>query len=304
MTDHSLAPEAKGTSDPDLKRPRVRWGVRHFFYAMLVMLVSQGILTTIISAIYVTSQSTEAIMDPNAADKMVTEMLNFMISGPMLFLSSLLMYLSWGSVVWFASARRGYNAFSKDYWAKFKWRRDIFIAIGVTILLRCVELLVTNGLNWFGVDMRGASNGAFLLEQPTIWFVLNAILVACFLAPLFEELLFRGLLLQGLLRLGQKMKHREKGTFASGLFRFLGRYKNAIAVLLSSFMFGMMHFQGVEYFGHFFVIFWTALVGVTMALLVLKTKRLGPAILTHIFYNTSGIVLMVITVGLNAGTGM
>lgn len=304
MTDSNLVPEAKGTTDDALKRPRVRWGLQHFFYAMVALLISQGIFTLIVGGIYVARQPTEAIMDPNAADNMVTGLLNFMISGPMLFASSLLMYLSWGAVVWFASARRGYNSFLKDYWLKFKWRRDILIAIGATIVLRVLELLVANSLNWLGVDMRGASNGAYLLEQPTIWFVLNALLVACFLAPLFEELLFRGLLLQGLLRLGQKMKHRDKSKFAAGILRFLGKYKNVLAVLLSSVMFGMMHFQGTEYFGHFFVIFWTALVGVVMSLIVLKTKRLGPAILSHVFYNTSGIVLMVITVGMSAGTGV
>lgn len=304
MTDSNLVPTTKGTPDDDLKRPRVRWGVKHFFYAMLALLGSQGIFTLIVGAIYVARQPTEAIMDPQAVENLTTGLLNFMISGPMIFASSLLMYLSWGAVVWFASARRGYNSFLKDYWMKFKWRRDILIAIGVTLLLRVLELVVANGLNWLGVDMRGASNGAFLLEQPTIWFVLNALLVACFLAPLFEELLFRGLLLQGLLRLGQKMKHRERGQFASGLLRFLGKHKNTLAVFLSSVMFGMMHFQGTEYFGHLFVILWTTFVGLVMALIVLKTKRLGPAILAHIFYNTSGVVLMVLTVGMSAGAGV
>lgn len=88
------------------------------------------------------------------------------------------------------------------------------------------------------------------------------VLVVGVLAPVVEEVLFRGVLLHALL---------ERWSFWP-------------AALLTSVLFGGMHFVGAISGGHLVVVATTTF-GIVLALLVRRTGRLFPAMLTHAAWN-------------------
>jgi len=91
-------------------------------------------------------------------------------------------------------------------------------------------------------------------------------------APVVEELFFRGLLLRGLRR----------------------RLPDAVAITLSSVLFGLAHFQGVSAGGLVLVVSLFAF-GVVLAVLAVRTGRLGPGIWAHAAFNAFTVVVLVAT---------
>ena len=90
-------------------------------------------------------------------------------------------------------------------------------------------------------------------------------LMATFVAPVVEELFYRGLLLRAAAR------------------RFGARW----AVLGSSVVFGMSHFQLVQFPGLF-------VFGVVLAVLALRTGRLGASIAAHVAFNAVAVIGLVL----------
>jgi membrane protease YdiL (CAAX protease family) len=92
----------------------------------------------------------------------------------------------------------------------------------------------------------------------------------CVLAPLVEELFFRGLLLRSLL-----------GICAADLG--LGRAAVPVAVVVDGLVFGLAHFEGLQF---------TALAGfgVLVGAIVTRTGRLGTGICAHAAFNAAAFV--------------
>jgi len=93
-------------------------------------------------------------------------------------------------------------------------------------------------------------------------FAVLAVLVT-FLAPIIEELFYRGLVLRSLER----------------------RYGSTAAVVLSSAWFGASHFQVVQFPALF-------LLGVVLAVLTVRSGRLGAAVVAHVVFN--GITMAIL----------
>lgn len=83
-------------------------------------------------------------------------------------------------------------------------------------------------------------------------------------APLVEELFFRGLLLRAL----------------------LGRTPVPVAVVISALLFGLAHFEAVQFAG-------LAAFGVILALLAWRTGRLMPGIGAHAAFNMAAVFSVV-----------
>jgi uncharacterized protein len=96
-------------------------------------------------------------------------------------------------------------------------------------------------------------------------------------APIGEEVLFRGLLLQAL--------HRRWGVVP--------------AVVVSAVLFGLVHAQPGR--GGVVLVIGTGLFGLVLAVLVLRSGRLGPALVGHAVYN--GLVVLLLAVALTADPG-
>jgi len=91
-------------------------------------------------------------------------------------------------------------------------------------------------------------------------------------APVVEELFFRGLLLRGLRR----------------------RMPDAVAMALSSLLFGLAHFQGASAGGLILVVSLFAFGGV-LAVLAVRSGRLGPGIWAHAAFNAFTVIVLLAT---------
>lgn len=119
------------------------------------------------------------------------------------------------------------------------------------------------GLNKPVKHLFGAAHGAT--------FVLLAVMTV-FLAPIFEEWLFRGVLFR---------------TLDDGFRRVLPKLGTVAAVVVSACLFALAHAEGLQFVG-------LALFGVVLALVLLRTQRLAPSILTHMSFNAVAMVGLVV----------
>jgi membrane protease YdiL (CAAX protease family) len=95
-------------------------------------------------------------------------------------------------------------------------------------------------------------------------------------APLFEELFFRGVLLRGLLALWANWR---------------GALGIACAVLADGTLFGFAHLGTDEWIQ----LPGLASVGVVLAVLAVRTRRLGPSIVTHASFNALAVYVYVVS---------
>jgi hypothetical protein len=96
------------------------------------------------------------------------------------------------------------------------------------------------------------------------------IVMTMFVAPIMEEWLFRGVLFRAL------SEGSRRGSRASVVF----------AVLFSAALFALAHGEPLQFAGLF-------LLGIVLATLVWRTKRLIPSIVTHISFNGVAIAALV-----------
>jgi CAAX protease family protein len=96
-------------------------------------------------------------------------------------------------------------------------------------------------------------------------------LMTVFLAPLFEEWLFRGVLFRAL---------------AEGTHGVTRRSAVVIAVVVSAALFGLAHGEPLEFAGLFAL-------GIVLAIVAYRTKRLVPSYLTHAAFNATAFVMVI-----------
>jgi membrane protease YdiL (CAAX protease family) len=97
------------------------------------------------------------------------------------------------------------------------------------------------------------------------------IIMTVFLAPVIEEWLFRGVILRSI---------AENGHFSSP------RVASVVGVVTSAVLFALAHGEPAQFAG-------LAFLGVVLAVLVLRTRRLVPSIITHMSFNAVAIVALI-----------
>ena len=97
------------------------------------------------------------------------------------------------------------------------------------------------------------------------------IVMTMFLAPIMEEWLFRGVLFRAI---------------NEGASRMDSRRALVLAALVSAALFAAAHGEPVQFLGLFFL-------GIVLALLVWRTKRIIPSIITHMSFNGVAIAALV-----------
>ncbi|MHB8243872.1 MAG: CPBP family intramembrane glutamic endopeptidase [Acidimicrobiales bacterium] len=102
--------------------------------------------------------------------------------------------------------------------------------------------------------------------------VVIAVLI-CLGSPIVEELFFRGLVLRALL----------------WRFRSIGSpLAPALSIVATGLFFGLVHFEALQFLG-------LAGFGVALGVLAYRTGRLGPSIVAHMAFNTSTVIVFVLT---------
>ncbi|WP_314505840.1 type II CAAX endopeptidase family protein [uncultured Microbacterium sp.] len=150
---------------------------------------------------------------------------------------------------------------------------DLLWGVGLGLILRMVQ-------GWLAVATGGS--GA-LPSYPSIGgslpsgFVFSDVLAPVVIAPVLEEFFFRGVVLVSLYRL----LRRPVGAVMAG----------AVSVVVSAGLFVMLHsLDGALSVDEVISL---ALLGVVCGALVMLTGRIWPAVLTHVVYNGSFVVLAV-----------
>lgn len=297
-----------GDSKPYLKSTKKRWGLIEVFNSVVILICLQIVfsLYLILKSI---RESIGAGIDSNDINALTAAATKSATDGPNLFISSVLMYAAWLLMMWYSSSKRGHKSWAKDFWLKFNFKKDILIGAGLAAALTGIQMGLSALLTAAGVDLTGSDNAAVILNQEGVWFFIMTFGVACLVGPIMEEFFFRGFLLQGLVRHFRRGNvDRPRSAFGATILnnfapifngylvfrKWCYKHKYILSAIISSVFFGIMHFQGVNNFGNWYVVAITGTLGFIFALCTLKFRRLGPAIFAHIFFNTFGVVLSLI----------
>ncbi|MGV8847841.1 MAG: CPBP family intramembrane glutamic endopeptidase [Propionicimonas sp.] len=244
-------------------------------------------------------------------DAVLKDMTALLTGGPGVLMGGLTMWAAFFLAPWLATRRKGLKSLVADFGFRFHWRRDLLLGVGFAAGLRLVEFAVTTALTAAGVNMSTAGNSNMITDLPGLWLFIDAIVVAAIGAPIFEELFFRGLVFGAFLKNFTRDQdgaqpqtlvgawttaHLSRLWAGWALFRrFLYRWRVPLSVLGSSLLFGILHYQGSNTFGSWFVVGSTTSIGMFLAVVRYRTGRLGTAICTHVLFNASGVVLALLS---------
>lgn len=283
------------------------WGLRNVFYSLIGFLLVEVAVSLAVVTFAIAKASPADRLDPSKLSTLFTKVLTEPL---ILFGVQFSMYLAWVSFMFFATRFQGLKSFRKDFWLKFRWY-DLPLGAGIAWGLIALEtfILWVLPVAFPHLDMKGTNNGAFLQSQTGVAFYLIAIGIGGIAGPFFEELYFRGFIMQGFIRYFRKgLRTKPISRFGlrvsasnPSLYAFyvkskfwMYKHKYLLAIILSSVAFGAMHFQGTQHFGQWLVVILTGLIGVVLAWIAIKTKRLGLGIFVHVFFNTTSLLLPII----------
>lgn len=261
-----LVPATPTTPTPEdaaTLRKRIRTGV---IAGILLAIFLPAI--PIVFALFASISADPTVIDNQESLTRLTETL--MSSGAIIFVSILCTWF--GLLAGVRLASRQYPGGWKTLvsW-KFDWKRDILIAASFTIVARGIEFGVSKLLESFNIKTEELSNANFIQDLSGGW--LAAVLLAAAIgAPIVEEIFFRGMFLQ---------------------YFFPPARAHAMVVpgiITTSIIFGFMHLQGTLG-ASVYTVATTAIIGAALAIIVVKTRRLGSTILSHMLFNTSGVIL-------------
>jgi uncharacterized protein len=155
-------------------------------------------------------------------------------------------------------------------------KRDWAWGAMFAVLFRVFEFIAANVATKFGLDLTGSDNASFIKGQPLVWTIV-LVMGAAIGAPIVEEIYFRGALLRSI-RNSATVQHAGKRT------------ATVIAIVLSSVIFGSMHASSATT-GGAFLVGMTGMIGASLAIISLKTDRLGINIWAHVWFNLSGVLM-------------
>lgn len=190
-------------------------------------------------------------------------------SDPSFAVLSVALLGAWSSylvAMWFASQRAGSRDPIADYGIEFRWPDMLGLGIGALaqlVLIRAVYLpLEALWPATFSED-RLTENAQDLVDRAgngSVWLVVVVVVIG---APLVEELFYRGLLQRSL----------------------AARFSQGSVLVGVAALFAIVHFRPVEFPGLFAV-------GLLFGWSALRWDRLGPAVMIHVGFNLTGLLLV------------
>jgi len=157
----------------------------------------------------------------------------------------------------------------KEILDRIKLRKEgyklaIFWGIIFTVLMFIIIVIISASIQVLGYNLEESSNITDL-EQ---FFSLPSIFIIVAFQPIGEEIFFRGFLFDKINSLSDKRT----------------------AIILTSIIFGIAHLS----YGNIFPAIMTGILGLILAYLVVKTKNLISAIVAHILFNVTSVILYVL----------
>jgi hypothetical protein len=172
-------------------------------------------------------------------------------------------FVGWPIVAtWF----KGQRSLVRDFGLRIE---AIDLGWGVLGGVVALSLSIAAGIVWRLLsDSPEPTNSGFLPSRPSVLSAVALLVLVAICTPVVEELFFRGLVLRSVGR----------------------RFGLPWAVVASSILFGLLHFQGSGLHG-LFITGVTAAYGAVFALLVVRAGgRLGPSIVAHMVVNGVGVI--------------
>jgi len=177
-----------------------------------------------------------------------------------------------GAVV-LASRRKGSGSLGDDFGFRFRWSD---LGLGA-LVAAVVQLVALPALAYLLRPLLGHPQVSGpvqdLVDQSRGPAFLGLVASVAIGAPLVEELFFRGLLLRSLQR----------------------RVPDGAAVALSAIAFGLAHGSGLPVDAVVLVVLSLTAFGAALAIVALRTGRLGPGIVAHALFNLFTIVYLAAT---------
>ncbi|HET7720535.1 MAG TPA: CPBP family intramembrane glutamic endopeptidase, partial [Acidimicrobiales bacterium] len=172
-----------------------------------------------------------------------------------------------------ASHRKGAGTLAEDFGLKGKWSD---IGLGLVVAL-AVQLLVLPGIAYLLRPLLGEPEVSGpvqdLLDKSQGLAFVGLILSVAVGAPIVEELFFRGLLLRSLQR----------------------RVPDWAAVAVSAVAFGIAHGSALPVDAVLLVMISLTAFGAILAVMAIRTGRLGPSIVTHAVFNLFTLLYLTLT---------
>lgn len=172
-----------------------------------------------------------------------------------------------------ASHRKGAGTLAEDFGFRGKWSD---IGLGLVVAL-AVQLLVLPGIAYLLRPLLGEPEVSGpvqdLLDKSQGLAFAGLILSVAVGAPLVEELFFRGLLLRSLQR----------------------RVPDWAAVVVSAVAFGIAHGSALPIDAVVLVMISLTVFGAILAVMAIRTGRLGPSIVTHAVFNLFTLLYLTFT---------
>jgi membrane protease YdiL (CAAX protease family) len=172
-----------------------------------------------------------------------------------------------------ASWVKGLGSLKLDFGWAFRWF-DPFIGIALALFTIVVGIGLDAVQRSIGVE--AASNTGFLQDAADTgnrWSYIGFILVVALGAPIVEELFFRGL------------------TFSA----LRNRFNGIVAVIGSSLIFGMLHYQPGPAVPTIFFLINITVFGLVLGTARLVTKRTGPGVFAHMTFNLTAALAILLT---------
>lgn len=237
------------------KGPGWRHIVLGFFLAIFI-----SVLYTIAISYWIASNPPAGTTD---VSKAVMEAFS---SGPVLLGSFASLWLGFMIAVAVA-ARATAGGWRELLPIQIRWKVDLPLALLLLLTVQGGSFVISLTLESLGISTQALGNTGFLnsVESTYLPYIVLATVLG---APIVEELFFRGVVL--------RVTSRTLGVVAG--------------VILTSLLFGMMHIQA-NLAASIYTVSMTAMVGVALAILRLRTGRLGTPIVAHVMFNAGGVIL-------------
>lgn len=295
------------------KEPSEYWGGTALLYSLIAFLVA----TVVSSALIVVWIVLETDLIAQAVDGNVNTIDIEAEVGVPLILSQFFMYAAWFFSMWWVTKYRSGMQRGKKFWAAFKdnFRLNNFswMDLGWGAGIAAVMVAAQFGFLWAvpqlfpNEDWSQAGNSQLFESLEGVTFVLIAFGLGGIIGPTIEELFFRGFMMRGFSNhfsfknSGRNMDMIEdeltkSGTGLNAMFStyrgFTHKHRHILAAIVSSVIFGLIHFQGGTGLVPWITVIWTGILGFVFAIVTLKLNRLYPAIFAHILYNSSLFMIL------------
>lgn len=309
----------------------VRWGLGDVWWGLAVGVCASTVGGVGWSVYQVLPQIVVSpnTIDPSALSDQIADGLSSAAQSPGFVLWSLvLLWIGLVGAPLRATWLKGARSLAVDFGWVFHWGRDIAIGLGVGIAMRATVTVASAAVVAVGVPSDSVGNSGFLGSGSGAVIVLTVVASGVG-GPVVEELFFRGLCLSALLRRLCRIPSRLRwlapcvlwavalGLVAVGVWigfsswllvgaAGVGGVGAAVrwlrgpvagqcsAAVLSSGLFGLAHVQlaagGIDA-GAWFIVGSTAVLGLVLALLRLRSGRLGGGVVAHVVFNCSGVAL-------------